>query len=127
MLVRVLLSCIGLSLIGVRFSAAAGQVVTGNIHVCRKPMMQGIVAAFRLMNPPSNLLEAEREKRMLAEILREQAESCFYVSKVEITDNGGDKVDIGYGQWCREFTGNANGEEVFVAFGSAKGQFGFCP
>jgi hypothetical protein len=127
MLVRVLLSCIGLSLIGATFSAAAGQVVTGNIHVCRKPMIQGIVAAIRLMKPPSNMLEAEREKRKLAEIQSEQAGSCFYVSKVEITDNGGDKVDIGWGQWCQEFTGKANGEEVFVAFGSAKRQFGFCP
>jgi hypothetical protein len=107
--------------------AAAGQVVTGNIYVCRKPMMQGMVAAIRLMTAPPNIAAAERERRKLAEVQRDQAESCFYVSKVELTDNGGDKADIGWGQWCQEFTGKANGEEVFVPFGSAKRQFGSCP
>ena len=72
-------------------------------------------------------MKSEREKRKLAEVLRDQAESCSYVSKVEILDKGGDKIDIGWGQWCQEFTGKADGEEVFVAFGSAKRQFGFCP
>src|SRR5262245_7764017 len=125
MFVRIL-SGMGMSLMLVP-STLAGEVVTGNIHVCRKPMLQGTVAAIRLMTAPSNMLQAEREKRKLAEIQRDHAESCFYVSKVEIVDKGGDKIDIGWGQWCQEFTGKADGEEVFVAFGSAKRQFGFCP
>jgi hypothetical protein len=123
---RVLVGCVGLVMAGA-FPVTAGKIVTGNIFVCRKPMMAGETAAIRLMKPPSNMVEAEREKRKLAELQRDQAENCFYVSKVEIMDSGGDKIDIGWGQWCQEFTGNANGEEVFVAFGSVKKQFGSCP
>ena len=108
-------------------SALAGEVVTGNTHVCRKPMLQGTVAAIRLMAGPSNMRESEGEKRKLAEVQRDQAESCFYVPKVEIVDKGGDRIDIGWGQLCQEFTGKADGEEVIVAFGSVKRQFGFCP
>jgi hypothetical protein len=118
---------IALGLLTAGLPAMAGKVITGNIYVCRKPMMQGDAAAVGLMKPPSNMAEAEREKRKLAELQRDQAENCFYVQKVEIMGGGEDKIDIGWGQWCQEFNGMANGEEVFVAFGSAKNQFGSCP
>jgi hypothetical protein len=102
-------------------AAAAGEVVTGNIFVCRKPMLAGQVAALRLMEPGPDAM------RKLQEFTEEQNENCRYVRSVEITDDSGAHVPAGNGAWCKEASGVADGEEVFVQFGSVKKTWGSCP
>jgi hypothetical protein len=112
-------------------TSAAGEIVTGNIFVCRKPMQASMSVAIANMKPPTTMAQAEVERRKLAELQKEQAENCFYAARVEITGGGQEKVEIsnfgGVRNWCQEFTGKVNGEEVFVAYGSVNRKYGSCP
>ena len=85
-------------------------------------MLASESAALRLMGNPG-----PNDWRALAELQKEQAENCFYASEVKITGGGQEKVQIGWGQWCEEFTGLVKGEDVFVSYGSRNRTFGKCP
>jgi len=101
-------------------SAFAGQVVRGPVRVCMKPMLGGISAFAKLVQPGPDAWTK------LAERQADEAKYCYMAGDIELIEKG-EELDVGLNTKCTEWRAKAKSDEIYVVIGSRDRAWGRCP